>query len=365
MKPLQILFAALALSSFAAAQTKVTHVPFGKTPAGASVELFTLADNSLNVRIISYGAHIISIKAPDKQGKIANIVLGYDTLKDYLVDTTHMGAVPGRYANRIGKGTFELDGKRYHLPLNDHGNTLHGGTDGFDRRVWTGSVVPNGVELTLVSPDGDQGFPGKLTAHVRYTLVGKKLRIDYSATTDKPTVVNLTNHTYFNLAGSGNILSDVVTIDADHITPVDATLIPTGKLELVAGTPFDFRKPTAVGARIHATNEQLKFAGGYDHNFVLNHPGDLSHPAINVTDPSSGRTLTVYTTEPGVQFYSGNFLDGTFKDPSGHPYLKNAGLCLETQHYPDSPNKPGFPSTTLRPGGVYRTSTIFEFGVTK
>jgi aldose 1-epimerase len=366
MKLSTFLFAALALSGIAAAQTTVTHAPFGKTPAGTPVEMYTLSDSSISVRIISFGAHIISVKAPNRQGKLADVVLGYNTLGGYLADNkTYMGSVPGRYANRIAKGMFTLDGHNYHLPLNDHGNTLHGGTIGFDRLVWNGRIVPNGIELTLVSPDGDQGFPGKLTAHVQYTLAGNRLRVDYSATTDKPTVVNLTNHTYFNLAGSGNILNHVLTIDSDHTTPVDSALIPTGKLALVDGTPFDFRKPAPIGTRIQALNEQLKLAGGYDHNFVLNHPGDLTRPAIRLADPSSGRTLTVYTAEPGVQFYSGNFLDGSFKGRSGSSYDKNAGLCLETQHYPDSPNHPAFPSTTLRPGSVYRTSTIFEFGTTK
>jgi aldose 1-epimerase len=366
MKLSLLLLAILVFPGIAAAQTKVTRAPFGKTLSGVSVEEYTLADSSLDVRIISFGAHIISVKAPDRQGRVADVVLGYNTLDGYLADKgTYMGSVPGRYANRIAKGTFALDGHSYHLPLNDHGNTLHGGLIGFDRLVWTGSIVTNGVELTVVSPDGDQGFPGKLIAHVRYTLVGNKLRIDYSATTDKTTVINLTNHTYFNLSGAGNILNHVLTIDADRITPIDSTLIPTGKLMQVDGTPFDFRRPMAIGARIQASNEQLKLAGGYDHNFVLNHPGDLSHPAINLVDPSSGRMLTVYTTEPGVQFYSGNFLDGSVKGRSGSSYDKHAGLCLETQHYPDSPNHPAFPSTTLRPGSVYRTSTIFEFGTSK
>ncbi|MEO6801736.1 MAG: aldose epimerase family protein [Granulicella sp.] len=366
MKPFSLLFAALTLPGIAAAQTKVTHAPFGKTPSGSPVEVYTLADSSLSVRIISFGAHIISIQAPDRAGKVADVVLGYNTLDGYLADNkTYMGSVPGRYANRIAKGTFALDGHTYHLPLNDKGNTLHGGLVGFDRLVWNGSIVDNGVELTVVSPDGDQGFPGKLTAHVRYTLVGSKLRIDYSATTDKPTVVNLTNHTYFNLAGSGNILNHVLTIDADRLTPVDATLIPTGNLTPVSGTPFDFRKSMRIGARIQAANEQLKFAGGYDHNFVLNHPGDLTHPKVVLSDPSSGRTLMVYTSQPGVQFYSGNFLDGSFKGRSGTIYSKYAGLCLETQHYPDSPNHPAFPTTTLLPGSTYRTTTIFEFGTTK
>jgi aldose 1-epimerase len=267
---------------------------------------------------------------------------------------------------RIGKGKFTLDGKKVQLDLNNNGNTLHGGTTGFDRLNWTGKQIPDGVELTLVSKDGDMGFPGTLTAHVRYTLSGDKLRIDYSATTDKPTVVNLTNHSYFNLSGhNGSILEDTLMIDADRYTPIDAGLIPAGPLAPVAGTPFDFRKPTIIGARINTVNEQLKLAGGYDHNWILNPPHTLAKPAAVLTDPGTGRVLKVFTLEPGLQFYSGNFLDGTLKGKDGTPYNKYAGLCLETQHFPDSPNRPDFPSTTLLPGHEYKTTTIFEFTTTK
>jgi aldose 1-epimerase len=276
-----------------------------------------------------------------------------------------VGSVVGRYGNRIGKGQFTVGGKKMQLDLNNNGNTLHGGKMGFDRLNWTGRQVPDGVEMTLVSKDGDMGFPGTLTAHVKYTLVGDKLRMDYSATTDKPTVVNLTQHSYFNLAGKGDILGETLMIDADKYTPVDAGLIPTGTLAPVAGTPFDFRKPTPIGARINEQNEQLKLGGGYDHNWVLNPPHTLSHAAAVLTDPGSGRVLKVFTQEPGVQFYSGNSIPGLFKGRSGDIYKKYAGLCLETQHYPDSPNRPNFPSTTLLPGQTYRTSTIFEFTTTK
>jgi aldose 1-epimerase len=348
------------------AQTKVTKAEFGKLPDGSAVDVYTLADATLNIRIITFGAHVISVKARDRNGKIADVVLGYDTLAGYIADDkTYMGSVVGRYGNRIGKGQFTVGGEKAQLPLNNNGNTLHGGTTGFDRKNWTAKQVPNGVELTLVSPDGDMGFHGKLTASVKYTLTGDKLRIDYLATTDKATVVNLTNHSYFNLAGKGDILGDVLMIDADKYTPVDAGLIPTGELAPVAGTPFDFRTPTTVGARINTPNTQLKIAGGYDHNWVLNAPHTLANPAAVVTDPASGRTLKVFTLEPGVQFYSGNFLDGSFKGRDGAPYTRYSGLCLETQHYPDSPNHPDFPSTTVVPGKPYRTSTIFEFTVTK
>jgi aldose 1-epimerase len=356
----------LALSATLFAQTKVTKAEFGKLPDGSAVDVYTLADATLNIRVITFGAHIISVKAPDRDGKVADVVLGYNDLAGYLKDnSTYMGSVVGRYGNRIGKGQFTVDGKKVQLSLNNNGNTLHGGVTGFDRLNWTGKQVPNGVELTVVSPDGDMGFPGTVTAHVTYTLAGDKLRIDYAATTDKPTVVNLTNHSYFNLAGKGDILGQVLTIDADKYTPIDAGLIPAGPLAPVAGTPFDFSKPTAIGARIQTPNEQLKLAGGYDHNWILNAPHTLTKAAAVVMDPASGRTLKVFTVEPGVQFYSGNFLDGKYKGRDGSPYNKYAGLCLETQHYPDSPNRPDFPSTTLLPGKQYRTSTIFEFTVTK
>jgi aldose 1-epimerase len=364
----KFIFASLLLAATPfAAQTTVTKAPFGKLPDGSAVDVYTLADPTLNIRIITFGAHVISVKAPDAHGNVADVVLGYNTLDGYLADNkSYMGSVVGRYGNRIGKGKFTLDGKKVQLDLNNNGNTLHGGTTGFDRLNWTGKQIPDGVELTLVSKDGDMGFPGTLTAHVRYTLSGDKLRIDYSATTDKPTVVNLTNHSYFNLSGhNGSILEDTLMIDADRYTPIDAGLIPAGPLAPVAGTPFDFRKPTIIGARINTVNEQLKLAGGYDHNWILNPPHTLAKPAAVLTDPGTGRVLKVFTLEPGLQFYSGNFLDGTLKGKDGTPYNKYAGLCLETQHFPDSPNRPDFPSTTLLPGHEYKTTTIFEFTTTK
>ncbi len=360
------LAAALLLAATASAQTTVVKASYGKLPDGSQADVYTLSDKTLTVRVITFGAHIISVKAPDKSGNVADVVLGYDSLAGYIADDkTYVGSVVGRYGNRIGKGQFMLDGKKVQLDLNNNGNTLHGGKVGFDRKNWTAKQVPDGVEMTQVSKDGDMGFPGTLTAHVKYTLVGDKLRMDYTATTDKPTVVNLTQHSYFNLAGKGDILGHTLMIAADRYTPVDAGLIPLGQLAPVQGTPFDFQKPMTVGARIDAANDQLKLGGGYDHNWVFKQPVGLQKPEVVLTDPGSGRVLNVYTQEPGVQFYSGNSIPGTFKGRDGVVYTKHAGLCLETQHYPDSPNRPEWPSTTLLPGHTYSTSTIFEFTTTK
>jgi aldose 1-epimerase len=346
----------------------VKKMSWGKTAEGTAVDLYTVTDAGLSVKITTFGARVVSIEAPDRAGHKANVVLGYDNVGQYQADTsTYFGSIVGRYGNRIAKGKFSIDGKSYQVPTNDKGNALHGGPAGFSTKVWTAEEIPNGIELTLVSPDGDMGFPGALTVHVRYILIGKSLQIVYNATTTKPTVVNVTNHSYFNLAGDGKgtVLDELLTIPADKYTPTDATLIPTGQLAPVAGTPFDFRKPTAIGARIDADDVQLKQAGGYDHNFVLNGPAGQLHLAAEVYDPASGRTLTVATTEPGVQFYSGNFLDGTKKGAQGFGYPKNSGLCLETQHFPDSPNEPKFPSTLLRPGKTMHSDTVFTFGVRK
>jgi aldose 1-epimerase len=362
----RVVAGAIALLVAATANAGVTKASWGKTSEGTPVELYTLTDSELTVTITTFGARVVSIVAPDKTGKKADVVLGYDNVAQYEADkSTYFGAIVGRYGNRIAKGTFTIDGKTYHIPLNNNGNALHGGPAGFSTKVWTGKEIPDGVEMTLVSPDGDMGFPGELTVHVRYVLVGKSLRILYSATTTKPTVVNVTNHSYFALGGEGKgtILGDELLIPADKYTPTDALLIPTGELAPVAGTPFDFRKATAIGARISDDNVQLKQAGGYDHNFVLNGGGTGLHVAAEVYDPSSGRTLKVTTTEPGVQFYSGNFLDGTLKGKSGAMYAKNFGLCLETQHFPDSPNEKAFPTTELLPGHTMHSETIFTFGV--
>ena len=366
MKLTALALLAAATISAQAQKTTVTKSEFGKLPDGATAELYTLTDPTLTVKLTTFGAHIVAIDAPDKAGNKSDVVLGFDTLQGFLDDkSTYMGSVVGRYGNRIGKGQFKLDGKPYQITLNNKGNMLHGGTVGFDRANWTAKQLPSGVEFTLVSPDGDQGFPGTLTAHVTYTLMGDKLKIDYAATSDKPTVVNLTNHAYFNLAGGGSILNETLMLRASKYTPVDSGLIPTGQLAPVAGTPFNFQKPTVIGERIDADNEQLKIAGGYDHNWVLKPPYSLTTPAAVVTDATTGRILKVYTTQPGVQFYTGNFLDGTLTGVNGKNYAKNTGLCLETQHYPDSPNQPSFPTTTLRPGQTMRSTTIFQFTTTK
>jgi aldose 1-epimerase len=347
----------------AATQAQVTKKDFGKTPDGKTVEMFTIKDGPMEADVITYGGILQSLRVPDKQGKVSDIVLGFDSAEEYEQgNKAFFGAIIGRYGNRIAGGKFQLDGKTYQIPRNDGNNALHGGSKGFDKVLWNGKIIPHGVELTYVSPDGEMGFPGTLTAVVRYTLAGKDLKIEYSATTDKDTVVNLTNHSYFNLAGEGNgdILKDEVKINASRYTPVDANLIPTGELAPVQDTPFDFRKLTAVGARIDANNEQLKLAHGYDHNWVLDSSGKLAE-AAQVYEATSGRVMHVLTDQPGVQFYTGNFLDGTIKGKGGKVYGHRAALCLETQHFPDSPNHPSFPTTELKPGQKYHTVTIFRF----
>jgi aldose 1-epimerase len=347
----------------AATQAQVTKKDFGKTPDGKTVEMFTIKDGPMEADVITYGGILQSLRVPDKQGKVSDIVLGFDSAEEYEQgNKAFFGAIIGRYGNRIAGGKFQLDGKSYQIPRNDGNNALHGGSKGFDKVLWNGKIIPQGVELTYVSPDGEMGFPGTLTAVVRYTLAGKDLKIEYSATTDKDTVVNLTNHSYFNLAGEGNgdILKDEVKINASRYTPVDANLIPTGELAPVQDTPFDFRKLTAVGARIDANNEQLKLAHGYDHNWVLDSSGKLAE-AAQVYEATRGRVMHVLTDQPGVQFYTGNFLDGTIKGKGGKVYGHRAALCLETQHFPDSPNHPSFPTTELKPGQKYHTVTIFRF----
>ena len=351
----------------------VTTAPYGKLPDGTPVEMFTLTNASgIEVKAITYGGIIVSVKTPDRDGRMADIVLGFDSLDGYLTAHPYFGAIVGRYGNRIAKGQFTLEGKTYSLAKNDGPNHLHGGLKGFDKVVWKGRSFKDargvGVVLTRTSPDGEEGYPGNLTSTITYTLSDRnELKVDYEATTDKTTVHNITQHSYFNLAGagSGDILGHVMIIDADRFTPVDETLIPTGELAPVEGTPLDFRKPTAIGARIGDAHEQLKRGKGYDHNFVLNRKGaGLSRAAV-VVDPKSGRALEVSTTEPGVQFYSGNFLDGTIKGKGGHAYALRTGFCLETQHYPDSPNQPSFPTTVLKPGETYKSTTVFMFGVQK
>ena len=351
----------LSMTIATAAHATVTKAVFGTMPDGTAVDIYTLKSDAVEARIMTYGARVVSISTADRDGKMADVVLGYNTLDAYLSDTTFFGAIVGRYGNRIANGSFKIDGHEYTLPKNNNGQTLHGGTVGFDKRVWQAHPVSGGVEMTLESKDGDQGFPGTLTAHVRYSLLHNALRIDYSVTTDKATVVNLTNHSYFNLASGGTILGHELTLLADKYTPVTKVLIPTGVLAPVEGTPFDFRKSTPIGARIGENDEQLKIAGGYDHNWVLRGKNGEVKTAARVYDPGSGRVLTVTTTEPGVQFYSGNFLDGTKFGKAGESHAKNTGLCLETQHYPDSPNEPSFPTTLLKPGETLHSMTTFTF----
>jgi aldose 1-epimerase len=364
MKLLHVILLTMTSFSAASAATIVQHNTFGHMTDGKPVEIYTLKSPAVQLQVMSYGARVVSLQTKDRNGKMGNVALGYADFNQYLKDNkTYFGSVPGRYANRIANGKFTLEGKAYQITINDGPNALHGGKEGFDARNWSAKEVPSGVEFTLVSPDGDQGFPGTLTAHVRYTLQDNKVAIEYSATTDKPTVINLTNHTYFNLSGdgSGTILNDQVKIDADKFTPVNSTLIPTGQLEPVTGTPFDFTSPHAIGERINADNEQLKLGHGYDHNWVLLGKMGQLRPAAQVYDPTSGRVLTVDTTEPGVQFYSGNFLDGTFSSRTGAKYERRTGFCLETQHFPDSPNHPSFPSTELKPGQTYHSETTWTF----
>ena len=343
---------------------EVKKETFGKTSEGTPVELYTLKSDKLEARIMTYGGIVVSLKAPDRQAKPADVVLGFDSLDGYLTgNKPFFGALIGRYANRIAQGKFTLDAQTYSIPRNDGGiNSLHGGDRGFDKAVWQAREIPHGIELRHTSPDGDQGFPGTLKAVVRYTVVANELKIEYSATSDKDTVVNLTNHSYFNLAGQGNgdILRNKLMIHASRYTPVDDNLIPTGELRPVEGTPFDFRKATEVGARIDEADDQLKKGHGYDHNFVLDSGGKLSL-AAEVYESSSGRVLEVLTDQPGVQLYTGNFLDGTIAGKGGKAYGRRTALCLETQHFPDSPNHPQFPSTELKPGGRYHTVTIYRF----
>jgi aldose 1-epimerase len=322
----------------------------------------------MEVRTMSYGATIVSLRVPDRNGQSDDVVLGFDTLDGYLAPEPYFGAVVGRYGNRIAKGQFTLDGTTYHLATNNGPNHLHGGNKGFDKVLWTvttkESAAGSSAIFARTSPDGEEGYPGNLQVRVTYTLTDRnELIIDYHATTDKATPVNLTQHSYFNMAGegSGDILGQQLTIAADRYTPVDATLIPTGELAPVSGTPFDFRQPTAIGARIDRDDAQLKNGKGYDHNWVLTRKGAGLQFAARLTDPKSGRSLEIATTEPGLQFYSGNFLDGTIKGKSGHVYGHRSGLCLETQHFPDSPNHRNFPSTILEPGKSYDSQTVFTF----
>ncbi len=352
----------------------VTKTSFGALPDGRAVELYTLTNaHGVEVRAMTYGGIITVVRTPDRNGQLDDIVLGFDSLAGYLHNTAYFGAIVGRYANRIAGAAFTLDGVSYHLARNDGPNSLHGGARGFDKVLWTAEPVRSndgaGVRLRYTSPDGEEGYPGAVAVSVTYTLTPRdELVIDYEAETDKATPINLSQHTYWNLhgaarmGGEGDILGHVLELNAAAFTPVDSVLIPTGVIAPVAGTPFDFRAPTPIGARIEQPNEQLRLGRGYDHNWVLDAAGrGGAVRATRVEDPVSGRTLDVSTTEPGVQFYSGNFLDGTIIGKGGHAYAHRSGFALETQHFPDSPHHSNFPSTILRPGQIYKSRTVFSF----
>ena len=366
------LFAVLLLIScaaFALAQT-VTKQSFGKTADGQNIDIYTLRNaHGVEAKITNYGGILVSLKVPDRNGKFDDVVLGFNDLDSYLTkNNPYFGAIIGRYGNRIAKGRFKLNGVEYKLAVNNGENHLHGGIKGFDKVVWTGHETQTkagpAVVLNYLSKDGEEGYPGNLRVTVVYTLTSEdELKIDYSATTDKDTVTNLTHHSYFNLAGEGNgdILNHIVTINADRFVPTDAGSIPTGELRSVAGTPFDFLKPTAIGARINQDDEQLKLGNGYDHTWVINGRAGTMRLTATAYEATSGRVMQVWTTEPGVQFYTGNFLDGTLTGKSGKVYARRNGFCFETQHFPDSPNQPSFPTTTLRKGQTYKSTTIYRF----
>jgi aldose 1-epimerase len=371
LSALVVILLGVAMTADAGTPTRIETKAWGATSEGQEVGLFTLSrEGAPTVAVTSYGAYVVSILAPDRDGKTVDVVLGYRDLAGYLGDPGYLGAVVGRYANRIARGEFTLGGTRYTLARNNGPNHLHGGPEGFHKKVWTPRIVsgPDGdaLALTCTSPDGEEGYPGTLTATIAYSLgADGGLKLDYSATTDAETVLNLTNHAYFNLAGegSGDVLGHELQIEADIFTVVDETLIPTGELRPVEGTPLDFRQPTVIGERVDAAYPQLQAGGGYDNNYVVRgEPGEL-RLAARVFEPASGRVLEVLTTQPGLQVYTGNFLDGTIVGKSGRPYERRSGFCLETQHFPDSPNRPEFPSVVLAPGERYSETTVYRFGV--
>jgi aldose 1-epimerase len=350
---------------------KITRARFGKTRDGKRVDIYTLRNgNGVEARICNYGGILVSFKAPDRDGHMGDVVLGYDNLDGYLTNSPYFGALIGRYGNRIANGKFTLDDVTYKLAANNPPNALHGGLKGFDKVVWRAKIIQSdagpALELTYRSKDGEEGYPGNLKVKAVYTLMSDNgLRLEFTATTDKDTVLNLTQHSYFNLAGHGDVLGHKVFIDADRFTPVDRTLIPTGELRPVDETPFDFLEPTAIGARIQQDDRQLKFGNGYDHNFVLNHPKGRLDVIAQVSEPATGRVLEVLSTEPGLQFYTGNFLDGTITGKGGRVYNLRNAFCMEPQHFPNSPNQSDFPSTALRPGQVYHNTIIFRLSTSR
>lgn len=360
------------LSQASSNQPEVKKKKYGSTPDGQQVDVYTLTNaHGVEVQIINFGGIITSIGVPDRNGNIADVALGFDNLQGYLENKPYFGAIIGRYANRIANGKFVLDGKEYTLAKNNGSNSLHGGIRGFNKVIWTAEPFQEkrgmGVHLSYLSKDGEEGYPGNLKVRITYTLTDKnELVIDYEATTDKATPINLTNHSYFNLAGEGNgdVLAHELQLNAEKFTPIDQNLIPTGEIEPVKGTPLDFTQTTAIGARINDRNEQLVIAHGYDHNFVVKRNHDGLQLAARVHEPKSGRVLEVYTTQPGIQLYTGNFLDGTVVGKHGHAYKQREAFCLETQHYPDSPNHPSFPTTILRPGKPFHSQTVFKFSAT-
>ena len=366
---LTLVFTLIMSDYVSSSQAQIKPEAFHRIIDGSQVDLYTLKNqNGLEATITNYGGIVVSLKVPDRNGKLGDVVLGYDTLNDYIGSTPYFGALIGRYGNRIAKGRFTIDGVEYQLAQNEDSNALHGGRKGFDKVVWQAAKIDSSdgpaLKLTYTSKDGEEDYPGALRCTVTYTLTNQnELKIEYFAETDKPTFVNLTNHSYFNLkdGGASDILGHELMIKASKFTPVDKSLIPTGELKPVAGTPFDFNKPTAIGARVENEDEQLKFGKGYDHNWVLDRQGKDLELVASVYEPNSGRFMEVLTTQPGLQFYCGNSLDGTNKGKNSTVYQTRSGLCLETQHFPDSPNHPDFPTTELKPGEKYTQTTVYRF----
>ena len=369
LKRLALLLLCLLVAPAAWGQGAPKRESFGQTRDGQAVEIYTLKNRrGAEARITTYGGTVVSLKVPDRNGKFDDVVLGFDDIEGSQKTRTYMGTLVGRYANRIAKGRFTLNGTEYKLATNNGENHLHGGVRGFDKVVWKARPLAvrggDALELTYLSKDGEEGYPGNLNVRVVYTLTdANELKIVYDATTDRDTVVNLTNHNYYNLAGQGNgdILGHQLMINASRFTPTDAGAIPTGELRAVKGTPFDFTRPTAIGARIEQDEEQLKLGKGYDHNFVIDGRPGVLRLAARVSEPTTGRVMETWTTEPGMQLYTGNYLDGSDTGKGGKPYRYRYGFCLETQHYPDSPNRPEFPSTVLRKGARFRSTTVYKF----